>query len=164
MISTVVTNDQQTNRKLTELEISVGKLELEAISIVEDSKDYLKAIKILSEAIHLAPLYSSPYNNRAQVYRLLGDIPSALADLNQAIELSNDGLPLVKRQALCQRAWIYHKGGDDVSAFKDFDEAAKLGSADGKRMSVTCNPYAKLCNNIMQEMLDRLYYSHPTPS
>lgn len=148
-------------RELTEPEMEASRLELEAIKAAENETELPKAIALLTRAIELAPEYPSPYNNRAQVYRLGGQKDLALSDLNRAIELSMD-FPDVRRQALCQRAWVLHSKDKLEDAYRDFEEAGKLGSEDARKMAVRCNPYARLCNNIMQEMLSRLYYSQPT--
>lgn len=150
------------NRPLTDSEIIASRLEIEAITVAESpAKDYQKALLLLTEAIAKAPNYPSPFNNRAQVYRLLTDHGCALADLEIALEQCGNDFPLVKRQALCQRAWIRHAAGHREEAFADFDAAGKLGCEEARKMAVACNPYAKLCNSIMQEMLDKLYYSKP---
>jgi tetratricopeptide (TPR) repeat protein len=169
------------NRKLRPIEEEAAQLELQAIRLTEQKSPQLQdAVRLLTQAIALAPEYPSPYNNRAQVYRLLGEQEKSLADLNRAIELCDSAAPndfsLVKRQALNQRAWLRYQaaadgggegeGGDgdeknSDAAYKDFEAAAALGSTDARRMAVRCNPYARLCNDIMQEMLSRLYYSKP---
>lgn len=148
-------------RQLTEAEQAAAKLELEAIQVAEQEDELAKSIVLLTTAIEMAPNYPSPLNNRAQVYRLRGQVEDALNDLNRAIELSTD-FPGVRRQALCQRAWILHSQGKVEDAYEDFAEAGRLGNEDARKMAVRCNPYARLCNTIMQEMLEKLYYSQPS--
>lgn len=152
--------EQIKNRPLTEEERKAAELEIEAINSAEVEKSLFQAVDLLAKAISIAPEYPSPYNNRAQVYRLEGDLVRALEDLERAIYLSDD-FPLVKRQALCQRAWIKYADGDNEAAFIDFEMAGKLGCDDARKMAVRCNPYAKLCNSIVQGMLEHLYYSSP---
>lgn len=151
------------NRPLTAEEDAASRLEVEAIKLAEGpERDYEGALVLLTEAIAKAPGYPSPYNNRAQVHRLRGDMESALSDLETALTLCDDDIfPLIKRQALCQRGRMHHEAGRSDEAFADFDAAGRLGCEEAKRMAVACNPYAKLCNSIMQEMLESLYYSRP---
>lgn len=149
------------SRPLTESEKKAAGYEAEAIKIAEEEKDYAKALGLLNLAVESSPSYPSPYNNRAQVYRLQNKLDLAILDLDRAIELSQD-FPNVKQQALCQRAWIRHAANLMEDAYADFQEAGRLGNEDARRMAVRCNPYAQLCNNIMQEMIGRLYYSQPS--
>lgn len=139
-------------------------MEVEAIELADVSKNYTKSLELFNSAIKLAPKYPSPYNNRAQVLRLLKRDQEALSDLDQAINLclSDGSLPLILRQAYCQRAWLRYNTDQFEDAFVDFEAASKLGSSDAKKMAIKCNPYAQLCNNIMQELLQKLYYSNPT--
>lgn len=148
-----------------------AELEAEAISVAESEKNYSKALSILNESINTCPTYPSPHNNRAQVRRLilsaenknsLKEEKEIMDDLNAAINLCKDEFPVVKRLALCQRASIHYGKGDNEAAFRDFEAAAKLGSKVGRRMATACNPYARLCNNIMQQMLQSLYFSNPS--
>ena len=151
------------NRPLNKDEQEAAALEVKAIAAAEKDKSYEQALKYLQQAIDTAPQYPSPYNNRAQVYRLMGKMDEALEDLNKAIAQSpvND-FPLVRRQALAQRGWIYFRDeSKSDAAFADFEEAAKLGCEESKQMAVRCNPYARLCSSIMQEVFSKLYYSKP---
>lgn len=153
------------NRELSRTERQAAELELQAIQTVEADRDLERALALLAQAIALAPAYPSPLNNRAQVYRLFRQparTEEACADLEAALVLATvEDFPLVRRQALCQRAWLHHAAGRTEEAFRDFEAAAVLGCGEARRMAVKCNPYARLCNDIMQEMLNRLYYSIP---
>ncbi|PJF17130.1 hypothetical protein PSACC_03053 [Paramicrosporidium saccamoebae] len=150
--------DVRVNRPLSETERRAAGLEVEAIKAAEEDKDFERAALILTKAVEQCPSYPSPYNNRAQVYRLQNNLDLAICDLDRAIALSQE-FPVVRRQALCQRAWIRYSRGETEVAYKDFEAAGNLGDADARRMAVRCNPYARLCNNIVQGMLERLYYS-----
>lgn len=152
-------NVKISNRPLQgDAEMEAAKIELKAINIAEGEKDYEQALLLIDEAIKIAPRYPSLYNNRAQLLNLINSDPTN--ELNKAIILSDEeNFPLVKRNALLQRAWYKYVKGESEEAFHDFSEAAKLGSTEGKKMAVRCNPYARLCNNIMQEMLQSIYYS-----
>lgn len=149
-----------TDAPLSEVEKKVFPQELEAIKLAETARDYSGAKQLLDKVIATCPTYSSAYNNRAQLYRLLGDRDLALADANEAIRHARQKYrPSVLRLALCQRGILRREGGHPEEAFNDFEEAGKLGLEDARKMAVACNPYAKLCNSIVQEMLDKLYYS-----
>lgn len=139
-------------------------MEMAAIGAVEKGGPKEEALEILNQAIQLAPLYPSPLNNRAQIYRLLRKPDEAMEDLSRAIELATESdFPLVRRQALAQRGWLHYGHWEDYrAAFKDFEEAAALGCEEAKQMAVRCNPYARLCSLMMQEMLGKLYYSDPS--
>ncbi len=62
-----------------------------------------------------------------QVYRLLNQVDLALADLDEAIRLSNDR-GKVAEQAFTQRGLIRRLRGEDEGALADFKSAAHLGS------------------------------------
>ena len=149
-----------TDASLSEEEAQVVPQELEAIQLAESTKDYGRAKQILDQVIACCPTYASAYNNRAQLLRLMGEREAALADLNEAIRRAEQSRrPSVQRLALCQRGIVHREGGRTEEAFHDFEAAGRLGLNDARRMAVACNPYATLCNSIMQEMLDNLYYS-----
>lgn len=71
----------------------------------------------------------------------------ALEVLNACLSVCKD--PSIRRRLFAQRAWIKYRASDTESAFKDFDEAAKFGCLDSKKMAVQCNPYAKLCHEML---------------
>jgi len=56
-------------------------------------------------------------------------------------------------QAYTQRAMVYRVKGDDDQAFLDFDAAAALGSEVAKAEAAKVNPYAKMCNAMLSEVL-----------
>lgn len=153
------------NRELSPVEREAAELEVLAIQAVEVNDDRERALELLGQAIAMAPTYPSPLNNRAQVYRLFkrpSRTEEARADLEAALaQATVEDFPLVRRQALSQRAWLHYADGSMEAAFRDFEAAAALGCTEAQRMAVRCNPYARLCNDIMQEMLNRLYYSRP---
>lgn len=153
------------NRELSPVERQAAELEVQAIRAVEEGRDLEGALELLGRAISMAPTYPSPRNNRAQVYRLFkrpSRTEEARVDLETALaQATVEDFPLVRRQALSQRAWLSYADGCMEAAFRDFEAAAALGCTEARRMAVKCNPYARLCNDIMQEMLTRLYYSHP---
>lgn len=158
----LTTDTPTSNRPLDQDERTAAKLEVEAIRAAEQDGDFKNALALLTQAIESCPKYPSPYNNRAQVLCLMdaGNREMALKDLDKAISLGHD-FPAVQRQAYCQRAWIRRVEGNMDEAFADYEAAAKLGSNVGRKMAVACNPYARLCNNIMQEMLEKVYFTRP---
>lgn len=94
---------------------------------------------------------------RAQILRLLRRDDEAMECLNACLHASpDDG---IKRRALAQRGWLHYRKGETDAAFADFEAASQLGCLESKRMAVRCNPYAKLCHEMMLEMLDRQYFS-----
>ncbi|KAI8826682.1 uncharacterized protein EV422DRAFT_6208 [Fimicolochytrium jonesii] len=129
------------------------KLEAEAVQLAEE-KDVKGAIQKLDECIRLEPGYASAYNNRAQAYRLEGDVDKALADLAKAIELG-EGDPVVLKQAYTQRAVIRKDKGDVNGSDSDFAQGARYGNEVAKA-AVKNNPYAKMCNQVVMEAMSKL--------
>ncbi|XP_069683675.1 tetratricopeptide repeat protein 36 [Periplaneta americana] len=135
--------------------VEVAKsLEIEGVKAAE-SGDLDTAVGIFTRAISVAPKWASGYNNRAQVYRLKGNTPAAVADLNEAINLSG-AKGKSGCQALCQRGIMHRKDGNDDLARKDFEVAAKLGSQFAKMQLVELNPYAALCNQMLHDVMTKL--------
>lgn len=85
----------------------------------------------------------------------LGDIPSALEDLNKAIQLGEDR-GAATTQAYTQRALIHRLNGNEDKALEDFTKAAELGSAFAKSMVVQLNPYAAMCNRMLADAINKL--------
>ena len=102
-------------------------LEAEAVRMAEGG-NLPGALSILEKAINRFPTDASLFNNRAQVYRLLGDNRAALADLDQAIKLSGSK-GKAARQAFTQRGLLHKLSGENEEALSDFKIAAQLGSA-----------------------------------
>ncbi|KAJ1920351.1 hypothetical protein H4219_001326 [Mycoemilia scoparia] len=127
---------------------------LEASAVVDAEKgDFEAAVSKLSEILELYNDYASAYNNRAQVYRLLGQTKSALNDLEKAIEF---GDATTLGHAYTQRAIIKKSMGDADAAYQDFVSGSKYGNEVAKKAAVHENPYAKLCNATVSEAM-RLY-------
>ncbi|GLH01596.1 Tetratricopeptide repeat protein 36 homolog [Gryllus bimaculatus] len=135
--------------------LPIKALERDGIEAAETG-NFNAALKIFSKVIEAAPTRASGYNNRAQVYRLKGETEDAVMDLNKAIELSG-GHGRSACQALCQRGLIFWKGGLTDEAKKDFEAAADLGSQFAKAQLVKLNPYAALCNQMLQTVFNNLY-------
>jgi tetratricopeptide (TPR) repeat protein len=160
---------------------SLRTLEAEAIRSAE-ANDFATALLSLDEAIQLQPLYASAWNNRAQVKQLAaaaavaaatdGDTPAttgvstlqatllrpALADADEAIRLSvEQGDAVVQRQARTQRALLLRAlGGQDSEelALQEYQQAAALGGVFARQEATRLNPYAKLCNQYLQQALE----------
>jgi hypothetical protein len=63
----------------------------------------------------------------------------------------------VLKLALCQRAITTKRGGgSDVAARRDLEEAAALGSRFAKLRLVEMNPYAAMCNQMLQQAMSAL--------
>uniref|UniRef100_A0A8B9TP77 Tetratricopeptide repeat protein 36 n=1 Tax=Anas platyrhynchos TaxID=8839 RepID=A0A8B9TP77_ANAPL len=127
-----------------ELLEQVRDLELQGVSAAE-SGDVSTALERFNEAIRLLPERASGYNNRAQALRLKGDVAGALRDLDTAIRLARG----------CGRAACQSFARDE-DARRDFQRAARLGSAFARQQLVLLNPYSALCNQMLCEMLGRL--------
>ncbi|XP_010722106.1 tetratricopeptide repeat protein 36, partial [Meleagris gallopavo] len=59
-------------------------------------------------------------------------------------------------QSLVQRGLIHRLQGREDDARRDFQQAARLGSAFARQQLVLLNPYSALCNQMLSEMLGRL--------
>ncbi|XP_050766788.1 tetratricopeptide repeat protein 36 [Gymnogyps californianus] len=137
-----------------ELLEQVRDLELQGVSAAE-SGDLSTALERFSEAIRLLPERASAYNNRAQALRLRGDVAGALRDLDAAIRLSR-GCGRAACQSFVQRGLIRRLQAREEDARRDWERAARLGSAFARRQLVLLNPYSALCNQMLCEMLGRL--------
>jgi hypothetical protein len=144
--------------------------ERSAISCAES--DPVKALDILSNLIESCPFYASAYNNRAQVKMIIagreekdscsgdGGVEAVMGDLDLALKYGV-GLPIVlgnffltseSGNAYSQRALIKRKDGDLQGAELDFQAGARNGNAFAKSQ-VKDNPYAKMCNAMMQKAM-----------
>ncbi|XP_066837474.1 tetratricopeptide repeat protein 36 [Anser cygnoides] len=137
-----------------ELLEQVRDLELQGVSAAE-SGDVSTALERFNEAIRLLPGRASGYNNRAQALRLKGDVAGALRDLDTAIHLGR-GCGRAACQSFVQRGLIHRLQARDEDARRDFERAARLGSAFARQQLVLLNPYSALCNQMLCEMLGRL--------
>ncbi|KAG1048865.1 hypothetical protein G6F43_008774 [Rhizopus delemar] len=138
-----------------ELIPKLEQLEKESVQAAEKENDLNKALDLINQCIQLEPKYASAYNNRAQIYRLLQKIDKALEDLNHVIEDVGEGQPKVLRQAYTQRAIIKRQQDDLVGSRKDFEAGAKLGNPVARNFTVNENPYAKMCNQVMMQVMSQ---------
>ncbi|KAJ3273762.1 Tetratricopeptide repeat protein 36 [Terramyces sp. JEL0728] len=127
------------------------QFEFEAVDAAQ-KEDYNKALEFLDSAIALHSTYASAFNNRAQVYRILGETDKALQDIKVAIKY---GGPATLKQAYTQRAVIHKNAGEEAEAEKDFAKGAQYGNEIAQAM-VKNNPYAKLCNQMVSEAMAKL--------
>lgn len=130
------------------------QLEIEGVNLAE-SGHVENAIELFNKAILLAPEHASSYNNRAQAYRLQGNIQASLQDLNKAIELCH-GQGKVACQAFTQRGLIKRLAEDEDGSKEDLRNAANLGGQFAKQLLQTMNPYAALCNQMLTEVMSKL--------
>ncbi|GFS75626.1 tetratricopeptide repeat protein 36 [Nephila pilipes] len=143
--------DLKDDEELTDVVIEAKRLESEAVKKAE-AGNVDEAIEILSQSIQLAPRRPSGYNNRAQAFRLKGNVSAAIEDLNNTINLSG-GKGKSACLAFCQRALIYRLQNKQQEAVADFEMAATLGSAFARSQLVLMNPYAALCNQMLRKVL-----------
>uniref|UniRef100_A0A915E0G1 Tetratricopeptide repeat protein 36 n=1 Tax=Ditylenchus dipsaci TaxID=166011 RepID=A0A915E0G1_9BILA len=127
------------------------QLDIEGVKLAE-SLNYEEALSKFNEAITICPSNPSPYNNRAQVYRLQGKNDEALDDLEKSIALS-EGKGKSALQAYNQRALIHRLQGENDKAKEDYEKAASLGSKFAKMQLVALNPYAAMCNAMLTEVM-----------
>ncbi|XP_067049981.1 tetratricopeptide repeat protein 36 homolog isoform X3 [Acropora muricata] len=130
--------------------------ELETLGVEKaEEGDFDGALECFNEACEICPLRSSCFNNRAQLWRLKGDISRALEDLNKAIDLSKDH-GAAAAQAYTQRGLIHRLNREEKQSYEDFSKAAALGSTFAKSMVVQLNPYAAMCNKMLAEAISKL--------
>ncbi|GFY71351.1 tetratricopeptide repeat protein 36 [Trichonephila inaurata madagascariensis] len=149
MVIFIFTDEEE----LTESVIEAKRLEIEAVKKAE-AGNVDEAIQILNQSIQMAPRRPAGYNNRAQAYRLKGNISAAIEDLNNTINLSG-GKGRSACLAFCQRALIYRIQNKQQEAVADFEKAAALGSAFARSQLVLMNPYAALCNQMLRKVISQ---------
>lgn len=79
-----------------------------------------------------------------------------MEDLHHAVKLSN-GKSKSGIKALCQRGILHRLMGDETRAKEDFEAAAKNGSKFAKAQLAALNPYAKMCNAMLQKVMTKNY-------
>uniref|UniRef100_A0A182IYQ6 Uncharacterized protein n=1 Tax=Anopheles atroparvus TaxID=41427 RepID=A0A182IYQ6_ANOAO len=126
------------------------RVEIEAIALANSGK-HTEALELLGKSIEIAPQRPAPWNNRAQVYCLLGK-EHALQDIEEALKLSNRSGRTGCR-ALCQRGVLKRKNNDIDGARQDFELAAQLGSKFARTQLIELNPFAALCNQMLREVM-----------
>lgn len=144
-----------------EIDPKIRELEIEAIRLAENNPS--EALKLVDEiAFKLGSDYMRNYpslwNNKAQILRLLGRTEEAHHLLNQILQIDNLN-KTVRRQASAQRGWLLYRAGDREAAFTDFRRAGELGCGESRRMAAKCNPYAAMCNQMLQEIIQSTFYT-----
>ncbi|KNC86225.1 hypothetical protein SARC_01634 [Sphaeroforma arctica JP610] len=147
-------DEKMTARPLSKEENEIMPQELAAIKLAEEGK-LEEAYAALTQVLVKVPTYASAHNNRAQVLRLLKKDDEALEDLTKAIELS-EGKGKVAENAYFQRAALYKFRRDEDKARDDFQKAADLGNIQAKEELVALNPYARMCNQMLAEVMNDL--------
>uniref|UniRef100_A0A0A9Y350 Tetratricopeptide repeat protein 36 n=1 Tax=Lygus hesperus TaxID=30085 RepID=A0A0A9Y350_LYGHE len=141
------------NEEITPSVARAKEIEVQGVQSAE-AGDLDGAERLFTEALHISER-ASGYNNRAQVFRLQGKDDEAILDLNRAIEMSG-GSGKAGCQAYCQRALLHRRNGRDVAAKEDFTKAAQLGSLFARHQLVEMNPYAAMCNQMLNDMMMKL--------
>lgn len=126
---------------------------MEGIKLAENG-DFDNALTKFNKSIEMCPENPSPYNNRAQLYRLMSKIPEAQIDLDKSLSLSN-GQGLAAAQSFVQKALIYRLQNEAALAKENFEKAANLGSNFAKSQLIAMNPYAAMCNKMLGEIMTK---------
>lgn len=162
-VDTEGSNTQPLAEDATEvIDAELKALESQAVKAAEEG-EFDKALATFNEVIERKPERAAAYNNRAQLYRLTGNVESAKSDLEMALVKSSEVGPAAC-QAFIQRAMIRRLEGDDDGCRADFSKAADLGSKFAKQQLVNLNPYAALCNTMLSEMMCKIKRGEPEDS
>jgi len=141
-----------------ELSTSLRQREVKAVALAED-KQLQQSVSALSDIIKSAPTYAAAYNNRAQVYQLVGETERAIEDASHAIRLASSYKHVDRAtltQAYTQRGLLQKLKKNDDAALHDFNIAAKLGSSFARTQATQMNPYAALCNAFLSEAMEKM--------
>ncbi|XP_034481299.1 tetratricopeptide repeat protein 36 homolog [Drosophila innubila] len=138
----------------TELLQASRELEFQAVRLTEQG-DLDNALMKFEKALQLTER-ASVYNNRAQTLRLAKRDHEALENLNRALELASKQQARTKCHAHCQRGVLHRKMDNLDAARADFEAAAQLGSKFAREQLVEINPFAALCNQMLQQAFDQL--------
>lgn len=148
-------------KELTAEQQESKRLEMKAIESANNGQ-YDQAYDYFQQALQLWPENASVLNNRAQTYRLQNRIADARQDLDEAIQLLGDlnlsvdpHLRQVARQAYCQRALIHLLEENRELGLKDMQRSAQLGNRFARAYMAKMNPYAALCNQMLQDMFQQ---------
>jgi tetratricopeptide (TPR) repeat protein len=95
-------------------------------------------INFYTEAIHLSPDWTWPYNNRGNAYSDKGDYEQAIRDFNQALKLNPN-----YAEAYYNRGNAYALKGDYEQAIRDYNQALKLNPNDAEAYNNRGIAYAK---------------------
>ncbi|XP_018561186.1 tetratricopeptide repeat protein 36 homolog [Anoplophora glabripennis] len=131
------------------------EIEIKAVQTVE-SGNLNEGLRLLNEAISIAPKMPSLYNNRAYIYQFLRKFNEAFDDVTTAINLCSDKHRKTLCQARCQRGLLHRRAERNEQARQDFEIAAKMGNRFARGQLVELNPYAALCNQMLRQVTDAL--------
>ncbi|KAG5462672.1 MAG: hypothetical protein BJ554DRAFT_4114 [Olpidium bornovanus] len=101
----------------------------------------------------LGPPHLWEFSRRAQAYRLKGENDKAKDDLDKAILLAG-GDKAVLNKAYTQRGALHKALGNEDTALADLEKGAEYGNPIASGAAVSMNPYAKLCNAIVSEVME----------
>jgi len=116
------------------------------------------AINSLTNLLGRTPHNPALLNNRAQCFRLKGDVDSAHVDIGESVKYCA-GDRLVTRQLYTQLGMIEELRGREEEARRDYEIASANGSQFARKQCVKLNPYARLCNQMLEEAMKQLNYS-----
>lgn len=122
--------------------------EKKAVELAE-AGDLSGALAVLDTVISDAPTRATAYNNRAQVYRMMDNLPKALEDLNEAIKVAEKWLAdhadasvveVNRGKSVCQNAYLQRSAvrkamGDDEAAHADVEKSASYGHRIARMMA-----------------------------
>ena len=108
------------------LQVPELKAILEQVSVERKAARFQEALRILGDAIADHPAHPGLYLLRADVYTTIGHVPSALKDLNSAIEVAEN-----KSSAYNARGFFHLQNKNQNLAIADF---AKSIQADGNNI------------------------------
>ena len=89
------------------------------------------------------------------IWSFLAKEDNAFSDLDKAIELGH-GRGKACAQAYTQRGLLKRLKGDEEGALEDFKKASSLGNNFARSMVIQMNPYAKMCNQMLSEVIGKL--------
>ncbi|OQR78796.1 tetratricopeptide repeat protein 36 isoform 1 [Tropilaelaps mercedesae] len=132
--------------------------EVRAVALAEAGQ-HEEALQLLGKLLNRSSSNhekASLLNDRAQVQRLLGNLSGAAKDLDAALVLGVNRK--AQRQALAQKALLERLSGRREVAQALLQRSAALGSifARSQLEAEPTNPYAKLCNQMVQKMFAEL--------
>ncbi|XP_003745549.1 tetratricopeptide repeat protein 36 [Galendromus occidentalis] len=136
-----------------------SNLEVKAVALAEtgryrESLEMLTSLLARNDVSHLDR--ASLLNDSAQVKRLLGDTTGARQDIESVLELRVNRR--AQRQALVQKAILERLDGRPENGLALMRQAAALGSRFARTQLAVHkeNPYAALCNQMLNRMFAEL--------
>jgi rhomboid protease GluP len=84
------------------------------LAVLPGKGDYDRSIEDYSQTLHLDPKNIAAYRNRGFTYLLKADFPTAAADLQRSIQLTEDAFPMLGRYLA--RARTGESAGEELAA------------------------------------------------